>query len=64
MSTPTGSMPPTRLCHDELDLVEHISSRDSAATPRLAEERKNYVAWERQRDREEAQLRHERESRK
>jgi hypothetical protein len=63
MSTTSLKTSPTRVSQDELDRLERMAGKDSYVYQRLAEQRAEYLKWEAERDREEAQLRQERESR-
>jgi hypothetical protein len=62
MNATTLGLPPTRVTQDELDRMERMGGKDSSAYQRLAEQRREWVAWEKERDAEGARLRAAREA--
>jgi hypothetical protein len=62
MSTTTATMPPC-VTQFDLDQLERKAGKTSGAYQRLAEMRADWVAWEKERDAEEARLRSAREAR-
>lgn len=59
----TITMPPTRVSQDELDRARRLGGEQGSVYLRLLEQRQDSLAWEAERDQNEARLRQAREAR-